>query len=170
MNDRTSFDCIVSLVLDASMTFKNNFHRRASVDKTRISSKNQTLSTTHRSKTFSSLNSSITSLNSSPSRSRASSMQESALSTSSSSGSLSSNSPSKITRSLISNKSALKIAKSFVNRRHTIWGQLTPCTSAFHNREENQQFTKSIISTENFQSYKLNLISPDQIQLTAKLG
>jgi hypothetical protein len=125
-----------------------------------------TLSPIHRSKFSSSLNSSITSLNSSSSRSRASSTQESPLSTSSSSASISSNSPPK----QISDENSSKNQKSVVDRRRTVDAKIKPYTPDFHNESKIKRLTMPIVPIEKRPSLKLNLISPDQIQQTAKLG
>ena len=98
----------------------------------------------NRLKFSSSLNSSITSLNSSPSRSRASSTQDSSsLSTSSSNVSLENNNNNN---------------NSFIDRRQIINGKIKSYISDTNDLIERQE------------TYKLNLISPKQIQQTAKLG
>jgi hypothetical protein len=138
------------IFLDISTPLKNNFKDT------------QTLSFNHRFKFSSSLNSSITSLNSSSSRSRASSTQESPLSTSSSSASLSSNSPSK----QIIDENSLQNRKPIVDRRKTIGGKIKPYT----HETKLKHLTMPIMPIEKRQSLKLNLISSEQIQQTAKLG
>jgi hypothetical protein len=144
------------LFLDVSIPLKH----KKSIDETK------TLSPIHRSKFPSSLSSSINSLNSSSSCSRASSTQESPLSTSSSSTSLSSNSPSKQN----SDENTLKNRKTIVDRRKTVGGKIKPYTSDFRKETTIKRLTMPIAQIERRQSFKLSLISPGQIQQTAKLG
>jgi hypothetical protein len=149
------------------MPLKHNFNRQKSIDEIKIFNKNiQTLSSIHRPKFSSSLSSSMTSLNSFSSRSRASSAQESPLSTSSSSASLSSNSPSKQT----SNENSLKNRKSVVDRRKTVGGKIKSYIPDFHKEAKIKRLTMPIVTIEKCQLLKLNLISPDQIHQTSKLG
>ncbi|CAF5066751.1 unnamed protein product, partial [Rotaria sp. Silwood1] len=134
---------------------------------------NQPSPPTRRSTIFSSLNSSATSLNSSSSlssRSRASSLQENSLSTSSSSGSLSSHSPSKQTISINHNENSLKTSTLFVDRRNIVGGKIKPYIPEFHTKIKYYPVTIPKKTIEKYKSLKLNLISPDQIHQTAKLG
>jgi len=155
------------LFLDISIPLKHSFTHQKSNDETKILNKDtQALSSNHRLKFSSSLNSSVTSLNSSSSRSRASSTQESPLSTSSSSASLSSNSPSK----QIIDENSLQNRKPIVDRRKTVGGKIKPYTPDSHNEIKIKHLTMPIMTIEKRHSLKLNLISPEQIQQTAKLG
>ncbi|CAF4891006.1 unnamed protein product [Rotaria sp. Silwood1] len=158
---------------EISVVVKNNLTRQTSVNETKSLIHTQPSPPTRRSTIFSSLNSSATSLNSSSSlssRSRASSLQENSLSTSSSSGSLSSHSPSKQTISINHNENSLKTSTLFVDRRNIVGGKIKPYIPEFHTKIKYYPVTISKKTIEKYKSLKLNLISPDQIHQTAKLG
>ncbi|CAF0872183.1 unnamed protein product [Rotaria sordida] len=164
--------CTNNQTKDISIVLKNNLIHQTSVDETKILTNTQLSSSIHRSKIFSSLNSSITSLNSSSlsSRSRASSIQDNSLSNSSSSASLSGHSPSKQIISIIQHENSLKNVNLFVDRRNIVGGKIKPYIPEYQTEITHYQFTIPIKATEKSKSLKLNLISPDQIQQTAKLG
>lgn len=109
----------------------------------------QTSLSNQRSRFVSSLNSSATSLNSS-------STQESPLSTSSSSASLSGSSPPK----------QFTDENPFKTRLSSVGGKIRPYTSD----SKIKRLTMPIVNIETRSSFKLNLISPTQIQQTTKLG
>jgi hypothetical protein len=153
------------------MPLKHNFNPQTSVDETKLTNKTtQSLSPAHHLKFSSSLSSSVTSLNSSSSRSRASSTQESPLSASSSCTSLASNSPSKQTTLSILDGNSLAKQIPFADRRKTISGKIKLYTPDYHNGSKIKRLTMPISTLEKRTSLKLNFISPDQIQQTAKLG
>jgi len=160
---------ILILFLEIPLPLTPNLTRKTSVDESKLINKTiQPLPLKPRSKVFSSLSSSITSLNSFSSRSRASSTPSSPLSTSSSNASLSSNnSPPKPTRPSILNEDSLKTQESFLNRRKTISDKITIHKRDFPKEAKIKRLTMPIVTVE---KSKLNLISPDQIRQTAKLG
>jgi hypothetical protein len=160
---------ILILFLEIPLSLTPNLTRKTSVDESKLINKTiQPLPLKPRSKLFSSLSSSITSLNSFSSRSRASSTPSSPLSTSSSNASLSSNnSPPKPTRPSILNEDSLKTQESFLNRRKTISDKITIHKRDFPKEAKIKRLTMPIVTVE---KSKLNLISPDQIRQTAKLG
>lgn len=113
----------------------------------------------------SSLSGSATSLNSS-SHSRTSSMHESPLSNSSSSTSLSSHVPPKQVRSVNGDELVQTHQKPLADQRQTTdTKHPSLATSVDHERVTPPEET-----TERRSSFKLNLISPHQIQQTARLG
>ncbi|CAF2024270.1 unnamed protein product [Rotaria magnacalcarata] len=154
---------------DIKTGLKYNFSHQKSVEETKSLPNIQ--SSTHRSKVFSSLNSSMTSLNSLSSRSCASSVQENVLSDSSSSLSLSSPpSSSKPKISLIQDENPSKNLKSFVDRRNTVGGKIRSLTSDYQTESRSNQLEIPAMERETYKYYELNVISPDQIHKTAKLG
>lgn len=167
---------LISILLDISKTFKYSLSHPNDINETKTLPKTQQLSSSsspsnHHLKVFSSLSSSMTSLNSSSSRSRASSIQETPLSHSSSSASLSSpHSSSKQTMSLSNDEHTLKRQKSFVDRRGIVGGKIKPISTDFQTETKRRHSTIPMINKETLKSYQVNLISPDQIQQTAKLG
>ena len=64
----------------------------------------------------------------------------------------------------------MKLRKANIDRRKTINGKMKPYILDFSSERRIKRLTMPIFSTENLSSPTLNLISPDHIQQTAKLG
>ncbi|CAF4405899.1 unnamed protein product [Rotaria socialis] len=164
------YHCIV--VLDITTGLKYNFNHQKSFENTKsLPNIQPSTSSIHRPKVLSSLNSSMNSLSSLSSRSRASSGQENLLSNSSSSLSLSSPLSSlKPIISLNKDENSAKHLKSFVDRRNIVGGKIRPFTPDFQTKSRSNQLKIPGMERETYKYYELNLISPDQINRTAKLG
>lgn len=161
-------------------------NRQISNDEKKSNIKNSPPVTLSRRPTFSStLSGSVTSLNSLSSRSRASSIQDGPLSTSSSSASLSSSSPSQNQPiPVVTERSSVKNTAAFVDRRKSVGGKIKPFIPDFNNDNERRskkvsngnnssllkRSTNSSVAVQKRKSLQLTLISPNQIQQTAKLG
>ncbi|CAM4799399.1 unnamed protein product [Rotaria magnacalcarata] len=160
--------------------------RVISNEETKSNDKPTTSVNIHRRTTFSSaLSGSVSSLNSLSSRSRASSTHDDPLSTSSSSASLSSGSPSQQQGVSSSNhRNAAASPTPFVDRRKTVGGKIKPFVPEYNNENERRSSKTSngknsaIVkrsapqgtTVQKRKSLQLTIISPSQIQQTAKLG
>ncbi|CAM4799396.1 unnamed protein product [Rotaria magnacalcarata] len=169
-----------------STKFKSNLGRVISNEETKSNDKPTTSVNIHRRTTFSSaLSGSVSSLNSLSSRSRASSTHDDPLSTSSSSASLSSGSPSQQQGVSSSNhRNAAASPTPFVDRRKTVGGKIKPFVPEYNNENERRSSKTSngknsaIVkrsapqgtTVQKRKSLQLTIISPSQIQQTAKLG
>ncbi|CAF2134995.1 unnamed protein product [Rotaria magnacalcarata] len=169
-----------------STKFKSNLGRVISNEETKSNDKPTTSVNIHRRTTFSSaLSGSVSSLNSLSSRSRASSTHDDPLSTSSSSASLSSGSPSQQQEVSSSNhRNAAASPTPFVDRRKTVGGKIKPFVPEYNNENERRSSKTSngknsaIVkrsapqgtTVQKRKSLQLTIISPSQIQQTAKLG
>ncbi|CAF1082033.1 unnamed protein product [Rotaria sp. Silwood1] len=169
-----------------STKVKQSVNRRVSNDEGKTTDKKSPTINLNRRPTFSStLSGSITSLNSISSRSRASSTHEDPSSTSSSSASLSSNSPSQHqTISALNDRNTVTNTTPFVDRRKTVGGKIKPFVPDFNNDKERRSTKNSngknsslikrsvvpVLTVQKRKSLHLTIISPGQIQQTAKLG
>ncbi|CAF4405250.1 unnamed protein product [Rotaria socialis] len=160
-----------SHVLARDANGATTLHRKSFENTKSLPNIQPSTSSIHRPKVLSSLNSSMNSLSSLSSRSRASSGQENLLSNSSSSLSLSSPSSSlKPIISLNKDENSAKHLKSFVDRRNIVGGKIRPFTPDFQTKSRSNQLKIPGMERETYKYYELNLISPDQINRTAKLG
>ncbi|CAF0802674.1 unnamed protein product [Rotaria sordida] len=165
---------------------KQNSNRQTNNEDGKTTRKKSPSINLNRRSTFSStLSGSVTSLNSLSSRSRASSTHEDPLSTSSSSASLSSNSPSQHqATSLLNDRNPITNTTPFVDRRKNVGGKIKPFIPDFNNDNERRstkisngknstsikRSTIPVLQVQKRKSLHLTIISPSQIQQTAKLG
>ncbi|CAF0910276.1 unnamed protein product [Rotaria sordida] len=165
---------------------KQNSNRQTNNEDGKTTRKKSPSINLNRRSTFSStLSGSVTSLNSLSSRSRASSTHEDPLSTSSSSASLSSNSPSQHqAASLLNDRNPITNTTPFVDRRKNVGGKIKPFIPDFNNDNERRstkisngknstsikRSTIPVLQVQKRKSLHLTIISPSQIQQTAKLG
>ncbi|CAF2625603.1 unnamed protein product [Rotaria sp. Silwood2] len=181
-----SLSSAINKIKSNSTKVRQSVNRQAGTEEGKTTYKKSPAVNLNRRPTFSStLSGSVTSLNSLSSRSRASSTHEDPVSSSSSSASLSSNSPSQHqATSLFNDRNIATNTTPFVDRRKTVGGKIKPFVPDFNNDNErrltkngngkNSSSTKRsivpVLTVQKRKSLHLTIISPSQIQQTAKLG